>query len=70
MSNPSLLKTFVIQFQISLNVRENEDKMLSLLNNIQRESFVVFPEGALSGYSENATFVNAIDRRALDASLA
>jgi predicted amidohydrolase len=70
MTDNNLLRTFAIQFPISSDVLENERAMLSLLVDIPPRSLVVFPEGALSGYSEHARFVDLIDRRVLETALA
>jgi len=63
------LKSFVIQFPISSDVLENECQMLALLAGIPKFSLVVFPEGALSGYSEDISFVDDIDLQALSSAI-
>ncbi|PWQ92995.1 carbon-nitrogen hydrolase family protein [Leucothrix arctica] len=69
MTTKPQLKSFVIQFPITPDVLENEHRMLLLLNDIPKFSLVVFPEGALSGYLEEVSFVDDIDKEILVSAL-
>ncbi|PLT31033.1 hypothetical protein [Peribacillus deserti] len=46
-------------------VKQNLERILDLTKNVERGQVIVFPEGALSGYSDDLDFLDKInDRRA------
>jgi len=63
------ISVLVAQFPISLSISNNLKIILELLKNAQPEDIVLFPEGALSGYSHDLTFLEDINPAALTAAL-
>lgn len=63
------LSALVAQFPISLDVSQNLATMLNMLPQARPDDLVLFPEGALSGYSQDSSFLEAIDLTLLDRSL-
>jgi predicted amidohydrolase len=61
------ISALVAQFPISLSIQQNLGTMLSILEQAQPGDLVVFPEGALSGYSHDLSFLGGIDRQELAA---
>jgi len=55
------LSALVAQFPISLDVGQNLTTMLNMLKQARPGDLVLFPEGALSGYSQDSSFLEAID---------
>ena len=51
----------VAQFKISFDIRANHKQIISMLDEVAEDEVIVFPEGALSGYSPDNTFLDAID---------
>lgn len=59
----------VAQFPISLNIQENLSTMLQFTSNTWENEVVLFPEGALSGYDLDPTFLQYINIASLEAAL-
>jgi len=59
---PVHLSVLVAQFPITLNIRENLDAITSVLAHAEQDDLVILPEGALSGYAEDPTFLQGIDK--------
>ncbi len=57
------------QFPISLNVRDNLTVMTDIITEANAGDVVVFPEGALSGYDTDVSFLADIDTTLLDEGL-
>lgn len=57
------------QFPIELNIEKNLKTILSILEQAEEEDLVVLPEGALSGYSDDISFLEVIDWGLLEHSL-
>lgn len=62
-----MLSALVAQFPISLSIQQNLATMLSILEQTQHGDLVVFPEGALSGYAHDLSFLDRIDLQELEA---
>ncbi len=56
-------------FPTTFDVNENLQHMLALLADCQAHELVVFPEGALTGYSSDIAFVQEIDLQQVDEAL-
>ncbi|MCK5313534.1 MAG: hypothetical protein KAJ53_00360 [Anaerolineales bacterium] len=63
------LTAFVAQFPITLSVRQNLDYIQQVLDIAQVGDLVVFPEGAISGYSTDLSFLEKIDSSIVAAGL-
>jgi predicted amidohydrolase len=59
----------VAQFKVSLNVEQNLRQMLKVIEQAQVDDMLVFPEGALSGYSDDIHFLQDIDVSLLEEAL-
>ena len=55
------VSVIAMQFPITFNISENLKEINSLLENAKKDDLVVLPEGALSGYSDDISFLNDID---------
>jgi predicted amidohydrolase len=57
------------QFATGFDVQRNLDYIASFIDEAHEDELVVLPEGAVSGYSDDATFIHRIDQQQLDAAL-
>ncbi|UCC20066.1 MAG: carbon-nitrogen hydrolase family protein [Promethearchaeota archaeon] len=55
------LSIFVAQFPVSFVVQDNLDIIMEILKNVKQYDLVVFPEGCISGYDTNTSFLEKID---------
>ena len=60
------ISVVVGQFPITFNIAENLNQIKLILNNVQEDDLVVLPEGALSGYSDDISFLKNIDIKQLN----
>jgi predicted amidohydrolase len=63
------LAVAVGQFPIGFDVQRNLDYIASFIDGAHEDEVLVLPEGALSGYGDDPTFIHQIDRPQLDAAL-
>lgn len=63
------ISVLVAQFPVSLDIQQNLETILSLVSCAQPDDLVVLPEGALSGYAEDASFLQKINTTILAESL-
>jgi predicted amidohydrolase len=56
-------------FPVSFSVRHNLDTILSVLDCAQGADLVVFPEGSVSGYSDDLSFLDGVDWQEVEAAL-
>jgi predicted amidohydrolase len=56
-------------FPVSFSVRHNLDTILSVLDCAQGADLVVFPEGSVSGYGDDLSFLDAVDLEAVESAL-
>ena len=63
------LNALVAQFPISLSIQSNLDMIDSVLEQTKAGDWVLFPEGSLSGYSPDMSFLQHIDHDELIAGL-
>jgi len=63
------LRALAAQFPVSPSIQQNLERMLAILEQAQPEDLVIFPEGSLSGYSHDLTFLNRIDPQNLESAL-
>lgn len=59
----------VAQYPISFSIQSNLDTILGVLEHAHAGDLVVFPEGAVSGYSDDLSFLARVDQRQLKAAL-
>ncbi len=59
------INALVAQFPISLSIQENIDAISGILELARPGDLVVLPEGAVSGYAEDVSFLQEIDPDAL-----
>jgi predicted amidohydrolase len=64
-----LVNAIIVQFPISLSIRENLKIISSCIESTQPGDLVLFPEGSVSGYSTDLSFLNKIDQRELQDAL-
>jgi predicted amidohydrolase len=57
------------QFPVSLSISENLEIILGVLKNTRSGDFVLFPEGAVSGYSRDMAFLKEIQPQELTSAL-
>ncbi|MFW9829481.1 MAG: carbon-nitrogen hydrolase family protein [Candidatus Thorarchaeota archaeon] len=55
------LSILAAQFPVSLTIQNNLDQILAILNHSKKNDLVVFPEGSISGYDTNISFLEQID---------
>ena len=55
------LSVLVAQFPVSFDIQNNIDEILKILRNAKRNDLVVFPEGSISGYNTDLSFLDKID---------
>lgn len=60
------LFALVAQFPVSLSIQRNLASMLGLLDQTKPGDLVIFPEGSLSGYSHDPSFLDQIDYQELE----
>jgi predicted amidohydrolase len=68
--NFMLINIMIAQFPVSLSIGDNLATMCTMLENTQASDLVVFPEGAVSGYATDLSFLDAIQPDELNAALA
>ena len=59
------LTAIVAQFPVSLSIQRNLEIIDSVLEQTNAGDWVIFPEGSLSGYSTDATFLKQINHQEL-----
>lgn len=64
------LTALVAQFPVSLSIRKNLESINSILSQTQPGELIVLPEGSLSGYTIDTSFLGQIDCAELTAGLA
>ena len=64
-----MLNVLLTQFPVSLSIQNNLDMMDSVLEQTKAGDWVLFPEGSLSGYSPDISFLSHIDHDELIAGL-
>jgi len=63
------ISVLLVQFPVSLSVAENVKAIEQALNHAHPGELVLCPEGCVSGYSLDLTFLHKIDRKAVEYSL-
>lgn len=63
------ISALVAQFPISLSIQQNLDALLGILEQSESGDIVLFPEGSLSGYSQDLSFLDHLDLAELDDAL-
>lgn len=61
MADSVRIGVLVAQFPVSLDIESNRDAIVQVLGYAQKDDLVILPEGALSGYVEDAAFLQDID---------
>jgi len=64
-----LLNLLFASFPISFSVQRNLDTLLSVLNCAHGADLVLFPEGSLSGYADDLSFLDRLDLDAVESGL-
>jgi predicted amidohydrolase len=57
------------QFPVSLSIADNVRQILSLLEQTQPDELLILPEGAISGYADDISFLQSVDTGELDSAL-
>lgn len=60
-----IVSTLVAQFPVTLDIQHNLDVILSIISQAEPDTLVILPEGALSGYTEDAEFLDEINQQFL-----
>lgn len=63
------ISVLLVQFPVSLNVAENVRAIEQALSHAHPGELVLCPEGCVSGYSRDLTFLHKIDRKGVENSL-
>lgn len=53
------------QFNVTLDLQENLNNILEIISIADEDDIIVFPEGSLSGYSSDISFLRGIDQAIL-----
>ncbi|MBU0511005.1 MAG: carbon-nitrogen hydrolase family protein, partial [Chloroflexi bacterium] len=69
MTNSTQISVLSAQFPVSLSIRQNLETILGMLDHAQPGDMVVFPEGSVSGYSHDLSFLDEINQQELQAAL-
>ena len=64
------ITALIAQFPVSLSVQQNLDSIRRVLKRAQPGDLVVLPEGCVSGYSLDLSFLKTVDHHALESGLA
>jgi predicted amidohydrolase len=64
------ITALVAQFPVSLSIQQNLESIQRVLEHAQPGDLVVLPEGSISGYSHDLSFLKTVDRRDLKSGLA
>ena len=59
------ISTLVAQFPVTLDIQHNLNTILSVIAAAKPHTLAIFPEGALSGYTQDKDFPSKIDRQHL-----
>ena len=61
--NPNAIhvSALVAQFSVTLDIKHNLSAIISALAHAEQGDLVILPEGALSGYAQDPTFLHGID---------
>ena len=57
-----LLSVLIGQFPVSFNIDSNLDEILAILKYAKKDDLVIFPEGSVSGYDTDLSFLEKIDQ--------
>jgi predicted amidohydrolase len=57
------------QFPVRLSIADNGRQILSLLEQAQLDELLILPEGAVSGYADDLSFLETVDTGELDSAL-
>lgn len=60
------LSIIIGQFPISFNIEENFNNIKKILDESNEDDLVILPEGAISGYDNDITFLKNVDLEKLD----
>lgn len=63
------ISVLLVQFPVSLSIAENFKAIEQALNHAHPGELVLCPEGCVSGYSRDLSFLHKIDRKAVEYSL-
>ena len=64
-----IVNAVVAQFPVSLSIQKNLESIYSVLSQTRPGDLVVFPEGSLSGYATDTSFLEQIDHAELMAGI-
>lgn len=64
-----LISILGAQFPVSFDVQDNLNQILSILKNSKEQDLVVFPEGCISGYDTNLSFLDKVDTSQVEQAL-
>lgn len=64
-----LLNLLLASFPVSFSIQHNLDTILSVLDCAQGADLVLFPEGSLSGYADDLSFLDTLDLAAVEGAL-
>ncbi|WLD93907.1 carbon-nitrogen hydrolase family protein [Alkalihalobacillus sp. AL-G] len=56
------LNVHVGQFAMNFDIEHNLNHILNMINQVEVEELLILPEGALSGYSDDLSFLKSIDQ--------
>jgi len=57
------------QFPVTLNIEENLSNIYKVLKEAKHDDLVILPEGALSGYKTDTSFIKQINIEKLNQSI-
>ncbi|MBE9524023.1 MAG: carbon-nitrogen hydrolase family protein [Chloroflexi bacterium] len=63
------INALIAQFPISLSIQENLATILKMLDHAEPGDWILFPEGSLSGYALDLSFLDSLDHQELSEAL-
>ena len=60
-----IINALIAQFPVSLSIQENLSTILKLLDQVKPGDWILFPEGSVSGYALDLSFLGSLDRQEL-----
>lgn len=63
------INAIIAQFPITLSIQENLASIISLLEQAKPGDWMLFPEGSVSGYALDLSFLDTLDHQQLSAAL-
>lgn len=64
-----LLPVVAAQFPVTFDIQHNLQEILSFIQQAHHHELIVLPEGAISGYADDPTFLSQLDTKEIEAAM-